>query len=92
VFVDGCFWHGCPEHGTRPRANSRYWDAKIEVNRRRDRVQTAALERAGWTVVRVWEHEDSASAADRITRAIDAQAARGSGARATSGSSAAATA
>ncbi len=57
VFIDGCFWHGCPEHGSSPRRNSDYWSAKLEVNRRRDIEQTAALADAGWLVVRLWEHE-----------------------------------
>lgn len=70
VFVDGCFWHGCPDHGTRPRSNAGYWTAKLEINRRRDLEQTAALEADGWTVVRVWEHEDPASAARRVLAAI----------------------
>jgi DNA mismatch endonuclease (patch repair protein) len=56
VFVDGCFWHGCRDHGTAPRTNNAYWAAKIEVNQSRDRAQTAALQAAGWTVIRVWEH------------------------------------
>jgi DNA mismatch endonuclease (patch repair protein) len=57
IFVDGCFWHGCPNHGRPPRTNSTYWAAKIELNRERDGQQTIALEEAGWTVVRIWEHE-----------------------------------
>jgi DNA mismatch endonuclease (patch repair protein) len=70
VFVDGCFWHGCPEHGTQPRANSSYWRAKIEVNQQRDRMQTDALEQHGWTVIRVWEHEGPAAAAKRVAAAL----------------------
>jgi DNA mismatch endonuclease (patch repair protein) len=70
VFVDGCFWHGCPEHGTRPRTNSAYWSAKIDRNVARDRDQNLLLERSGWRVVRVWEHEDVSSAADRVERAL----------------------
>jgi DNA mismatch endonuclease (patch repair protein) len=57
VFVDGCFWHGCPEHGTRPKTNRTYWDAKLERNRARDREVTAALEAAGWRVLRFWDHQ-----------------------------------
>ena len=75
VFVDGCFWHGCPEHGRPPRTNSRYWGAKIAINRTRDRDQTVALEEAGWTVVRVWEHEDPAAAAATIQSVLAAHAA-----------------
>lgn len=57
VFVDGCFWHGCPEHYVRPRTNSTFWARKLRENVTRDRRQTTILEEAGWTVVRVWEHE-----------------------------------
>src|SRR5947209_20230456 len=56
VFVDGCFWHGCEEHGNLPRHNSEYWVAKISHNHDRDRVVTAALEASGWQVLRLWEH------------------------------------
>lgn len=56
VFVDGCFWHGCPEHGTRPRVNQAYWDPKLERNRRRDCAVDSALRDAGWRVIRLWEH------------------------------------
>jgi DNA mismatch endonuclease (patch repair protein) len=80
VFVDGCFWHGCPQHGTQPTSNSGYWTAKFEINRRRDREQTAALEADGWTVVRVWEHEPAAAAAERVVASIADYAASASGA------------
>lgn len=79
VFVDGCFWHGCPDHGTRPRANSAYWSAKLEINRARDEAQTNALRQGGWTVVRVWEHEPPDTASHRIAALLDAQAARAAG-------------
>jgi DNA mismatch endonuclease, patch repair protein len=59
VFVDGCFWHGCPDHGTKPTRNTDYWTAKLERNIERDRRNDALLEEAGWTVVRIWEHEAS---------------------------------
>lgn len=71
VFVDGCFWHGCPEHRSMPRANRDFWSKKLADNARRDRVQTTALQRAGWSVVRVWEHEKPAAAADRICSALN---------------------
>lgn len=58
VFVDGCFWHSCPEHGRRPRVNDWYWSPKLAGNAARDHAQTAALQSAGWTVLRFWEHED----------------------------------
>src|SRR6188472_4126360 len=71
VFVDGCFWHGCPEHGTSPRANSEWWAWKIERNRTRDADTDGLLAAAGWHVVRVWEHEDAAVAADRVASSWD---------------------
>ena len=55
VFVDGCFWHGCPRHGTRPRQNRKFWDEKIARNRERDRLVTRRLRQRGWTVLRLWE-------------------------------------
>ncbi len=57
VFIDGCFWHGCPEHGTMPKRNRDYWEAKIVRNRERDLHQTALLEEAGWHLMRFWTHE-----------------------------------
>lgn len=57
VFVDGCFWHGCPEHYVRPRSSKDFWDRKLTENVERDSRQTKRLLDAGWTVVRVWEHE-----------------------------------
>jgi DNA mismatch endonuclease, patch repair protein len=57
VFVDGCFWHGCPDHYVRPRSRSGFWSRKLRENVARDRRQTAALEAEGWTVCRFWEHE-----------------------------------
>lgn len=57
VFIDGCFWHGCPLHGTSPKSNSDYWNAKLQRNRERDREIDAALTADGWEVIRYWEHE-----------------------------------
>ena len=57
VFVDGCFWHGCPRHGTKPKGNAAFWKKKLERNRARDREVNRALRRAGWRVMRIWEHE-----------------------------------
>jgi DNA mismatch endonuclease (patch repair protein) len=68
VFVDGCFWHGCPEHGTWPKENADWWRDKIEANRRRDADTDASLEAQGWSVIRVWEHKDATSAAAQIER------------------------
>jgi DNA mismatch endonuclease (patch repair protein) len=56
VFVDGCFWHGCPLHGTQPATNRAFWRRKIARNRQRDREVGRALRRAGWRVIRIWEH------------------------------------
>lgn len=55
VFVDGCYWHGCPRHYRRPKGNRKFWDAKITRNRERDRRVTRALRKDGWTVLRIWE-------------------------------------
>ncbi len=57
VFVDGCFWHSCPEHGVQPKRNTTYWEAKLSKNRRRDDLVNRTLRAAGWTVERFWEHE-----------------------------------
>jgi DNA mismatch endonuclease, patch repair protein len=70
VFLDGCYWHGCPDHGTRPRTNSGYWDAKLAANRSRDARHNVLLEASGWRVFRVWEHEDPAAAAAKIESAV----------------------
>jgi DNA mismatch endonuclease (patch repair protein) len=75
VFVDGCFWHGCPVHGTWPKHNADWWRTKIETNRRRDRDTDRRLSQLGWTILRVWEHEDATEAADRVERALRAAAA-----------------
>jgi len=63
VYVDGCYWHNCPTHGTRPKNNASWWAEKLERNRERDHKTAVALRNAGWTVIRIWEHEDSAVAA-----------------------------
>lgn len=71
VFVDGCFWHGCPEHGRRRHdVNGWYWRPKIGGNRDRDTDTDGRLALAGWMVIRVWEHEDMASAAGHIAEAV----------------------
>jgi DNA mismatch endonuclease (patch repair protein) len=70
VFVDGCFWHSCPEHGTWPRANAEWWRAKIHANVTRDRDTDSQLGAAGWLVVRVWEHEPAERATRRVANAV----------------------
>ncbi len=66
VFVDGCFWHGCPQHATRPRGNAAFWRTKFTANRRRDRLVTRAPRRSGWRVLRIWEHELARKNASRL--------------------------
>lgn len=74
VFCDGCFWHGCPEHGQRPTIkNAHYWNPKIEGNRERDVRHTARLEEAGWTVLRFWEHELADAVVAEIVSAYQAK-------------------
>ncbi|WKU02082.1 very short patch repair endonuclease [Micromonospora soli] len=70
VFVDGCFWHGCPQHATWPKANAAWWEAKILKNRERDQETTRQLEDAGWTVIRIWEHEPADEAATRLVDTV----------------------
>jgi DNA mismatch endonuclease (patch repair protein) len=76
VFIDGCFWHACPEHGTWPKANADWWRAKIEANVARDRDTDSTLRAAGWIVLRFWAHQDLAKAAKRIARVISNAKAR----------------
>jgi DNA mismatch endonuclease, patch repair protein len=66
VYVDGCFWHSCPEHATQPKANAEWWEQKLKRNRERDAQTNRALRENGWEVVRIWEHEDPVAAADRV--------------------------
>lgn len=73
VYVDGCFWHGCPEHSRIPRSNHAYWDPKLAANQARDRATDARLAAAGWAVVRVWEHEDPALVAVRVKAVVEAR-------------------
>ncbi|WP_285661184.1 very short patch repair endonuclease [Actinorhabdospora filicis] len=70
VFMDGCFWHGCPEHHTKSATNAAYWADKIVVNRRRDAETDRVLAEHGWTVLRVWEHEDTAEAAAKVAALV----------------------
>jgi DNA mismatch endonuclease (patch repair protein) len=71
VFVDGCFWHGCPEHFTVAKANSSFWAEKARRNRERDRETDQALALAGWAVVRIWEHTPAPEAADQVAVALE---------------------
>ena len=66
VFVDGCFWHCCPEHGSRPAVNQIYWSPKLARNVERDARNTKLLTDEGWVVLRIWEHEDIDSGFDRV--------------------------
>lgn len=70
VLVDGCFWHGCPEHATLPRANSEWWARKLQINAERDLDTNAVLARQGWTVLRFWEHEDPTAMAGMIESVV----------------------
>lgn len=73
VFVDGCFWHRCPEHGTAPRANREWWEQKLDRNVERDRDTDERLAAAGWLVVRIWEHDAVDEAVIRIEHAVRAR-------------------
>ncbi len=73
VYVDGCFWHSCPDHATIPKKNRDWWIEKLEANVRRDRDTDRQLEEAGWLGIRVWEHEDIEEAAERVSAAVRAR-------------------
>ena len=70
VFVDGCFWHGCPEHASWPKSNAQFWRDKIEANRARDADTDRRLSASGWRVIRVWAHERVGEAAERIENVV----------------------
>ncbi|GAA0435565.1 hypothetical protein GCM10010357_66280 [Streptomyces luteireticuli] len=72
VFLDGCFWHGCPEHATSPKANAEWWRQKLDRNMARDLETNRILEEAGWTVLRFWEHEDTECVAAAVATAVAA--------------------
>lgn len=76
VFVDGCFWHGCPRHHTAARRNAEFWAAKVAANRARDDRVNSLLREAGWTVLRFWEHENPTDAAARIVETVRARSRR----------------
>jgi DNA mismatch endonuclease (patch repair protein) len=71
VMVDGCFWHVCPEHASWPRNNAEWWRDKLQANVARDRETDRRLEALGWIVVRVWEHELTGAAVEKVLTAID---------------------
>jgi DNA mismatch endonuclease (patch repair protein) len=70
VLIDGCFWHGCPQHATHPKANADWWRTKLDRNMARDRETTEYLLAAGWTVLRFWEHEAPEEVAVRVAAAV----------------------
>ncbi len=73
VFVDGCFWHGCPDHSTSPRTNADFWRQKIDRNKKRDELVNQTLSRKGWQVIRIWEHqikENLRCCADEVEAAV----------------------
>lgn len=73
VYVDGCFWHGCPDHGTRPKQNAAWWHSKLEANQVRDSETNRELAEAGWLVLRFWEHEGADTAATQVREAVHAR-------------------
>ncbi|MEU7865318.1 very short patch repair endonuclease [Dactylosporangium sp. NPDC049140] len=70
VFVDGCFWHGCPDHHTKAKANAQFWSEKVERTRARDLETNRLLTEAGWQVIRIWEHEQTEVAAALVAAAV----------------------
>jgi DNA mismatch endonuclease (patch repair protein) len=70
VFVDGCFWHGCPQHATKPRNNSAFWRSKFAANKSRDRLVSRILRSRGWRVLRIWEHELARKIEGRCVRRV----------------------
>ncbi|WP_031478429.1 very short patch repair endonuclease [Streptomyces bicolor] len=70
IFLDGCFWHGCPEHATQPKANAEWWRTKLGKNMTRDQETTEHLRAEGWTVLRYWEHEVPDRVAEDVKAAI----------------------
>jgi len=68
VFVDGCFWHGCPKHGTKPKGNAVFWKKKFARNQARDRLVNQTLRRTGWRVLRIWEHDLHRATKRRATK------------------------
>jgi DNA mismatch endonuclease (patch repair protein) len=73
IFIDGCFWHGCPTHYQSPKTNSQYWREKIAGNVARDRRNAEMLRACGWSILRFWTHEETEGVADRIMLAVRQQ-------------------
>lgn len=76
VFIDGCFWHACPQHANVPLNNREWWSTKLATNRERDGRVRQDLESCGWSCLRIWEHEDVMSAADLVEKTVTARRAR----------------
>ena len=76
VLVDGCFWHGCPEHYRAPRSHKDYWEAKVQRNMARDHATTQMLQDADWQVIRLWAHESVSQMADTVEKAVKEAASR----------------
>lgn len=70
VFVDGCFWHGCPKHATKPKNNRAFWKKKLARNKARDRIVNRTLRQRGWAVLRIWQHELTRKNESRLLRRI----------------------
>ena len=77
VFIDGCFWHSCPDHGSVPKANAPWWQTKLQRTQHRDRDTDHRLLAEGWTVIRIWEHEDPVSAAEQVAKVVSEKLAPG---------------
>ena len=73
IFVDGCFWHGCPKHETKPKNNRAFWQRKLSANKKRDRLVTLTLRKLGWQVLRIWEHDLARKNETRLLRRIQRQ-------------------
>ncbi|MFI7360885.1 very short patch repair endonuclease [Streptomyces sp. NPDC050149] len=71
VFLDGCFWHGCPDHATQPKSNAEWWRQKLDRNMARDAETTTHLVGQGWTVLRFWEHQPPTQVAERVAEVVD---------------------
>lgn len=73
MFIDGCFWHSCPDHGKIPARNGEWWAEKLRNNAQRDMTTNEALMHEGWTVVRAWEHQDAAEVAELVAQVVRAR-------------------